>query len=47
MGFRAIALINRERHTVIIAYRGTEPDVKENVIVDAGMFLTISGAGGS
>jgi len=43
VGFRAIALRNDAARTVIIAYRGTEPSLVENVAVDAGMFLTIAG----
>jgi len=43
VGFRAIALRNDATRTVIIAYRGTEPSLVENVAVDAGMFLAIAG----
>lgn len=43
VGFRAIALRSQARRTVIIAYRGTEVSIRENVGVDAGMFFTIGG----
>jgi hypothetical protein len=41
--FRAIALRNEATHTVIIAYRGTDPALARNIAVDGGMFLTIAG----
>jgi hypothetical protein len=42
LGFRAVALQNKQTRSVIIAFRGTDPSIKENVFVDLGMFLAIT-----
>jgi hypothetical protein len=42
-GFRGVAFVNEEEKNIIIAYRGTDPTNGKNLVVDAGIFLTLAG----